>query len=366
MKTEIKVGIDGRALRGFIEGSRTGIARYSWEVCSKLSKILPQAKFIVYTPVDIEIPLSSANWRSHIDSNKFLSKLPAILWTKYRCGKLVAQDDLDIFWGAASFLPKLPKNVKTILTVYDLTYKVAPQTMEFRHRLAFKTFLSNDVKVADRITTISNGTSDRIFKEFGRRPDEIIYPAIQEHFLRDSAPNLGLLDKLNLKNPFILSVGTFEPRKNILLLIKALATLKQQGKQVDTDLVLVGGRGWKSSPLYDEIQMYEWIKHLGFQDDEVLAHLYQECELFAFPSIYEGFGMPLLEARYFGSKIVALDTPELREAAGSSAYFARNDPQSFAEALTKCYESKHTIKQEKLEWPSWDDAANQIYNLIVE
>ena len=363
--SNLRVGIDGRSLRGFIQGSRTGVARYCWELCTELAKELPRAKFIVYSPVEIELPVENENWICRTEKSKIFSKLPAILWTKFRCGELAAKDNLDVFWGAASFLPKLSKQTKKILTVYDLTYKVVPSSMELRHKLAFQAFLSRDVRKADCITSISMGTSAKMQKYLSRKADEIIYPAIQNHFSASLSVTDDKLAKSQIENPYILTVGTFEPRKNLLLLINSIAFLKDCGHLSNIDLVVVGGKGWRNKEIYTALEKYPWIKCLGFQSDAILSSLYTNCEFFAFPSIYEGFGMPVLEARYFRKKIITTDADELREAGGGQAYYAQNNIESFSKQLMQCY-LDNDVCTDELQWPTWRDGAKIMASLMRE
>ena len=149
----MKIGLDGRALHGV----KTGIGRYVYELCCELDKSLPEAEFYVYSSVPIKLPIESNRWNLRLD-NSFISKyLKPVLWLKLRCGMLCTKDNLDLFWGTATFLPKLKSNVIKIITIYDLNFKIAPETMSFTHLWAFRLFFKHDVKRADIIFSISEG-----------------------------------------------------------------------------------------------------------------------------------------------------------------------------------------------------------------
>jgi glycosyltransferase involved in cell wall biosynthesis len=259
-----------------------------------------------------------------------------VLWTKLRCGQLCKDDKLDIFWGAATFLPNLPKTVRTIITVYDLNFKIVPETMSRLHRLAYQLYFKADILKADCVTTISKGTSDRLYEYYGRSTDVVVYPAVGMQFKREPESSIRkTLEKYAVKRPYLLAVGTREPRKNIELLVRAFLEIKGNGVLVDHKLVLVGGRGWKDQRLSELISCADSITPLGYVPDEHLAPLYSGADVFIFPSIYEGYGMPVAEARACGAKVVASDTPELREAAGQESIYVRATSEDIQQGILK-------------------------------
>lgn len=147
----INIGIDGRVFHS----SKTGIGRYCYELCLQLDKLLPSAKFYVYSSQVIELPVVSERWILRLDSSKTAKFIKPVLWLKFRCGRLCDKDNLDFFWGSASFLPRLKTTVKKLVTVYDLTYKIMPKTMTLSHKLAFNLFFKKDVLAADAVISIS-------------------------------------------------------------------------------------------------------------------------------------------------------------------------------------------------------------------
>lgn len=366
MKRLTRVGIDGRALRGFIEGSRTGVARYTWELCKQLDKVLPHCEFFVYSPVVIDLPVASHRWHLRTEPTRVFQKLKPVLWTKFRCGKLAVVDAIDVFWAAGVFLPRLPAHIRTVMTVYDLTYIYAPASMQLSHRMAFKLFLRNDIIKADKVASISCGTAAKVLSHFKRTVDAHIYPSVNSPSEETEAlddiqiSELGVIDK-----PFILTVGTLEPRKNITLLIKSIRNLKEAGHLQEYHLVVVGGAGWDYSLRCSETDSDSWLHFLGYVDDTQLSFLYRQCAFFAFPSRYEGFGMPVLEARANGAVAVATDSPELREAGGSEALYALPTLESFSGMLREAAERLGEQRVfDPLVWPSWRDGAEKLALLL--
>ena len=236
----MKIGIDGRAL----QGRRTGVGRYAYELCRELDKALPSAQFFVYSAVPIEMPVLSERWVLRLDQSLLAKHMKSVLWLKFRCGRLCKKDDLDVFWSPATFLPQITPSVRTVITVHDLNFKEAPSTMTFTHRWAFKMFFKKDVLRADVVITISKGTSDRLFGFFGRASDAIIYPSINASFRMQPETSIQeVLLQHALSRKYILAVATWEPRKNLELLIHTFLKMKEQGLLAQHKLVLVGGRG---------------------------------------------------------------------------------------------------------------------------
>ncbi|HKP98187.1 MAG TPA: glycosyltransferase family 1 protein [Fibrobacteria bacterium] len=257
----------------------------------------------------------------------FARRLKAIIWLKWRCGALAKRDGVDVFWGTATLLPRLPKSVRTLVTVYDLNYLLAPESMIGTHKIAHRLFFRRDVLRADIVTAISQGTADRIFKHHGREADAVVPPATDGTFRPVPGKDAWMrLKALGVDAPYILGVATWEPRKNLGMLIQVFLQLKARGRLGNRKLVLAGGRGWKEEKLIALLAQASEdrrkdILPLGFVADSDLPTLYSACDAFVFPSLYEGFGMPVLEARACGAKVLATDIPELREAGGTDSHY---------------------------------------------
>lgn len=353
----MKIGIDGRAL----QGSRTGVGRYVYELCRELDRALPSAQFFVYSSVPLEMPILSERWILRLDQSPLTKYMKSVLWLKYRCGLLCKKDNLDVFWGAATFLPQLPRAVRTVITVYDLNFKIVPETMSITHRWAFRLFFKKDVARADVVTAISKGSSERLFKLFGRAADAIVYPAIDASFSPQSEALVQeVLLQHALSRPYLLAVATWEPRKNLELLIHTFLDMKEQGLLGEHKLVLVGGRGWKDQRLAALLSATDSVIPLGYVPDEQLAPLYSGADVFVFPSIYEGFGMPVLEAIACGTKVVASDIPELREAGGDGAIYVAPTAEGIRQGILAGLSQGKPSRIVKRRLPSWGIGARAL------
>jgi glycosyltransferase involved in cell wall biosynthesis len=319
----MRIGIDGRAL----EGQRAGIGRYVFEICRELHSLLPGAEFFVYARQAVELPVVSERWHRRVERSRWARTLKPIAWLKLRAGQLCKEDRLDVFWGCATLLPPLPKGVCRLSTVHDLTFRLAPETMASTHLIAQRLFFANDVRAAEHRLAISRGTAERLQAWLGGPRATVVTPGVSSVFRPlDPQQVERTLAELKVPGPYFLAVGTWEPRKNLELLIQVFRALRTEQEFREYHLVLAGSGGWRNKRLQDLLRRDSQDTHasilpLGFVPDEQLASLYAGSAAFVFPSRYEGFGMPVLEARACGARTVATDLPELREAGGDDTIY---------------------------------------------
>ncbi len=359
----MNIGIDGRVL----VGSLAGTGRYVYEICKQLDSLLPEASFYVFSPSPVNKPCENARWHYCVDSLPFASKLKPVIWLKLRCGFIARNIDLDFFWGTSHFLPFLKKNVTTILTVHDLVAKLYPKTLTFTHWLSHYLFFSTDILRANYIAVNSEGTAARLNSWLGRKADVVVKPAISNFWSLTSDINAeSILASLTVKKKFILAVGTREPRKNLIELINAFIGLKNSGLLQDYQLVIAGGKGWLSDELSSEHALYvsHDIKFLGFVSDEELKALYCRCALFVFPSVYEGFGIPIIEALSSGAKVLASDTPETREAGGDEAAYFMAQAGALQSSIIRALNQNPNIGGSQ--FPIWRNEAEKFSKLILQ
>jgi glycosyltransferase involved in cell wall biosynthesis len=318
MASRLRIGIDGRVLNVRFKG----MARYIWELCKGLDVILPRAEFYVYSREPNDLPRISSRWHDRIDTG-WARRLPKSIWAVTRPGFMARHDRVDVFWGGTGLIPLIGLSARSVLSVHDLVYKLLPESMSFRARWTMKMFFERSLSRADTIVTNSQGTASRLCAMLGYTADAIVLPGVSSQFKPQTATNIAaVLARHSLRRPYLLGVSTLEPRKGLDSLVRGFSSLQSKGELPDHTLVLVGERGWRDASLVKLINVSSpRIIWQGFVEDEELVALYSGCDVFVYPSKYEGFGMPVLEARACGACVVTTDSPELREAGGDDVMY---------------------------------------------
>jgi len=228
----------------------------------------------------------------------------------------------EVFYSPDFVLPPTRARRK-ILTIHDLSFKRHPETAVPNLKWYLEAAVPRAIARADLILADSNATRDDL-QEFFAVPSahiQTLYSGYDDFFQRvaDAATLSAVRAKYELRKPFILNVGAIEPRKNLTRLIQAFANLRQSR---DLELVIVGGRGWMYDEIYaapEKFGVSAQVRFIGFAPDPDLPALYSLAELFVYPSLYEGFGLPVLEALACGAAVVTSNNSSLPEVAGDAA-----------------------------------------------
>jgi len=338
----------------------TGIGRYNFELIKRLPTVLPEFEFVFFSQRDIkykplDVPL-------YLEKNEFLKKLPAAIWYKYFSYKLINNLNLDYLWSPIPILPNhINITIQKVINLYDFNLYIVPGTMDYKTWAYYKLYFKNSIMNADKIITISKGTALKLKQYFGRDADEIIYPGVDTNIFKKRNIPEKMFDF-----KYILSVSTIEPRKNINSLIEAFIDLKKEGFLKDIKLVLVGKNGWKNKDILRKMNAFkDDILYLGFVSDSKLAALYNGAEVFVFPSIYEGFGIPVLEARSCGCCVITTDIEELKEACGRGCIYTKPDKNSLKESLRKFFYRKSKCSDDSHIY-IWDEEVKKLQNIFIE
>ena len=275
-----------------------------------------------------------------------------ILWYRWRLPLYATffTGQVDIYHGPDFVLPPIYGKVRKVVTVHDLAFieqpeYVMPQLATFLNKVVPET-----VAIADVVAAVSQATSHTLIEHFKIPPEKItIIPSgIRPYFRRITDPILlsATRHKFGLKHPLILGVGTLEPRKNHLGLIKAFHKAQSAARNQSRPamLALASGPGW----LYDETQqliaklkLEKKVRILGHVTELELITLYSMADMFVFPSFYAGFGVPLVEAMACGTPVITSNTSLLTEVAGDAAVII--DPHNagqIAKAMLQVLESE--------------------------
>lgn len=267
-----------------------------------------------------------------------------ILWGQISLGRLARRRTLDVLWGSAHRLPLwLPKRMARVLTVHDLTVLDWPHTMVRGNFYAEKLLLPMALAQADAIVAVSTSTQDRLRHHFPCLTAPIHVIPLGAPQLAAPAPLPLALTQFLRGRRYLLFVGTLEPRKNLTLLLAAYSALAQDMREA-TPLIIAGAQGWGKTKLEVEIAKLELAQgagraHIfctGFVEEGVLSALYHGAHALVFPSLYEGFGLPILEAQQCGVPVVAAQAASLPQVAGDGAlYHDPHDAASLTKALAR-------------------------------
>lgn len=323
---KIRIGID---ISRTIEES-TGVGYYAKNLVHALAKVDNENDYILYGIFydcypkgwkRADIPKSS-NFRLH--QKNFPSWWVDRKWKNFRKYKEKLLGEVDVLHSTAFTMPLVSK-LKVVVTIHDLSIFIYPQ----HHTEANYQFVTRNVHQAARqasfIIADSENTKREIrrFLHFPEEKIEVVYLAAGDIFNRKcSGDSLSQIkDKYKIKKGYFLSVGSMEPRKNLgraLVAFKALIEMKK----VDYQFVITGGKGWKNEAFYNLIRKLDIDEHLvftGYVPEEDLPALYQGADVFVYPSLYEGFGLPVLEAMASGIPVITSNTSSLPEVAGDAA-----------------------------------------------
>ncbi len=282
--------------------------------------------------------------------------------------------DLNIFFNYI-----VPPRVegKVVSVVYDMTYFRYPETMDRKNLLRLRHGLQRSVERSDRIVTISE-FSRREISELMKVPEEQISVVPCAPALVGSCASFDVFaDRFQLYQPFLLYIGTIEPRKNLVRLIRVFNRLKAE-YGIPHQLILAGGKGWGNEEIYHSIEDSPYKKEIltpGFITDEEKNMLYQRADAFIFPSLYEGFGMPPLEAMAWDCPVVCSQTASLPEIVGDAAVLVDPlDERAIADGILKVL-SDRTFKSSlvqrgrvqirKFTWESSADRLKQVCREVL-
>lgn len=311
----MKIGIDARLLSRPL----TGIGRYTLEMCCALSK-LPNTSLYLYSPAPIRVEFLSALGTENIRTKNWNHGLLRQLWSESFLPLWAKQDDVDVFWGPAHRLPRwLPKKIARVVTIHDLVWKYVPETMRPLSRLLERYQMPLAVRSANAVVADSQATADAVMNEFSIDSDKLTVVTLAAN-LTTKIVSVESLNKYDIEGSYFLFVGTLEPRKNLSRLLTAYSQLEKPIKE-QAMLVIAGGKGWGGININDmvaELGLESHVRILGYVDESTLITLYSKAQFIAMPSIYEGFGLPLVEAMVHGVPVLTSDNSSMPEVAGDA------------------------------------------------
>ncbi|MGJ1348386.1 glycosyltransferase family 4 protein [Sphingobacterium siyangense] len=349
----MKIGFDAK--RYFL--NKTGLGNYSRDLIRILEKYAPENEYLKYTPKTgdqyINQPTSQKNIRL---PQGFINTTWPNLWRNQRIVQDLKKDKVDIYHGLSGEIPLgLAKaHIKSIVTIHDLIFLRHPELYHPIDRWIYKKKFKHACEASDRIVAISQCTKNDIVDLFhiAEEKIDVVYQGCHEAFktIKTEEQKSELRNKLKLPKDFLLNVGTIEPRKNILPTVKAI-------KDIDIPLVIVGKPTRYHREVMDYIRQNNMENRIFFFQGlamEELAILYASATIFIYPSIYEGFGIPIIEALYSGTPVITSKMGVFPEAGGpTSCYIDPTDiPQIQHAIATLLVDSskRHEMSEKGLEF----------------
>lgn len=370
----MRIGIDVCLLGS----QRTGMANYTRGLVSLLPEVAPQHEYFLYSNRGTGLQFSE-NTPVHHRVDVAFSWLPGSFWLSGRCATLLKRDNLDVYWSSGPLLPLgLPTRVRKIVTVHDLAWLRFPHTTTLYNLLVQKLCAKRAITTADQIVAVSRSTQHELIATFGVPTEKtrVVYAGVSlEHKPQDPAKAAEYISaKYDVPTKYLAAVSAVGPRKNFRVLIQALRILKSRGK-LQCPLLIGGPIETKSSNLFREVEAADLtqndIRFLGYLPIEDLPAFYGGAQVFLFPSLYEGFGIPPVEAMACGTPVIASNAQCMPEVLGQAAILeSPGNAGGFADAIVtvledeKLRQSMRTAGYERVQQFRYEDSVKDLIAVL--
>jgi glycosyltransferase involved in cell wall biosynthesis len=352
----LRIGLDTTLVRG---GRLTGVERYAIELTRALATLAPD-ELVVFRRPDAPAALTALPVEQHVAPVSLRVPLDQawLPWAAFRA-------KVDLLHTLAFPTPVLWRG-RAAMTVHDATPWLHPDAISTGMRVYYGPLFPQAIARAAAVFTVSEASRD-----------DLVRAANVQRALVHVTPNgvapafFEAVSAERPRAPYLLAVGTLEPRKNLPTLFDAFRALRREGR--DLELVLVGRQGWGS--LVQPPDLAPHLRLTGVVDDAQLAALYAGAAVYVLPSTYEGFGLPLAEAMAAGAPCVASDIPALREVGGDAVRYANpQDPASFAAALAAALDARDETSRlaaaareraRRFRWEVTAEATLRVYRDVV-
>lgn len=310
---------------------RSGIGRYTRSLTEHLLQVAPEEHWIHYVDRPPAVALPGVEIRC-------LPWPQRLVWSLWHAPRDLRRRPVDVFHGVTGFElpPRGPWGLVT--TVHDLVPFRLPALVPARHRWAVRCLLGGALRRARRIVAVSEATRAELLARYRLPPARVVVvpEAAGAQFTPPAGPDLAAVcSRYGLTRPYVLFVGFLEPKKNLGTLLAAVARLRRRGAWGATELVVVGAPGWGPDPVrqVSALGLDGTVRFVGPAADADLPALYAGALAFAFPSLWEGFGLPVLEAMAAGVPVVASNRGALPEVTAGAALLVEPAVGPLAEAL---------------------------------
>ncbi|PIY69173.1 hypothetical protein COY90_02075 [Candidatus Roizmanbacteria bacterium CG_4_10_14_0_8_um_filter_39_9] len=327
------IGVDGNEAN---VREKVGVSVYTLRLLQYFQKHASKnLQFVVF--------LRSAPLKELPDGTDFYSyKIirSSFLWSQlflpFELFKRIFTHPIDVFFSPAHYAPRFCP-CPTVVTIHDVAYVHYPDEFLKRDLFQLTHWTRYSIKNASKIISVSKTTKKDVIAQYNTTENkiEVIYNGFEKNITSKARSLSSLSKQYHFNTPYILYVGTLQPRKNIITLIKSFAFFNK--KHPEYSLVIVGKKGWLFDEIFKEARdqyVNNKIIFTGYVTDDELAVLYKNSHCFVLPSFYEGFGLPLLEAMSFGTPVISSFASSLPEIGGEAClYFDPQDPTDLFDKL---------------------------------
>lgn len=381
----MRIGIDCRTILNPKGGERAGVGHYTYYLVKSLLKLDKKNEYILFmdhTAKNLQAEFTGKNVQVKFFKFSEYKRYLPFAYSHVLTASEIKKHKLDIFHAPANVIP-LNYSGKSVVTIHDMAIYKHPEWFPAGQKLAINVLVPSSIKRAKRVIAVSNSTKKSILEKSKINPEKI--KVIYEAGVTERQPTLKeqqqVLKHFGLKENFIFYVGTLEVRKNLVRLIKAWEKVWEESPQKfeNWQLVLAGQKGFGFQEVYKTIKnskICHKIRYIGYVTHVEKVALLKAASVFAFPSLWEGFGIPVLEAMQFGVPVLTSKISSLPEVAGKAAVLI--DPMkinSIASGLDKLIKTKATktkfskLGREQVKKFSWAQVARetlQIYKSVAE
>lgn len=364
------IGIDGNEAN---VSHKVGVSEFAFQLLHQFYRLRKEGKisdkFYIYLKdhPQSDLPVAT-DWFSYVIVG------PKKLWTQIGLPLhlFLERKKPDIFMSPTHYAPRFSL-IPTVVSVMDLSYLHFPELFKKTDLYQLTNWTSYSVKQAKHVITISLSSKNDIIKYYGIEDKKVsvVYLGLKP-LMKDTAKisKEVLKEKYTINSNYILFVGTLQPRKNIARLIEAFSLIKDKTLQ----LVIIGKKGWLYEDIISAPQKFsvaDRVKFLDYVTDEDLPAFYTYAECFVLPSLYEGFGLPVLEAMQYGCPVIISNVSSLPEAGGDAAVYV--DPHNTSDIVEKI---ENVLKNKKLRQEmirkgyeqvkkfSWDKTAKEVLDIL--
>jgi len=349
--------------------SRTGTGHYAANLTTALMQLDHDHEWVIYCNADMRDWFADRR-NGHlveINSIKFQTPSQRIFWEQTQLSRHVKKHGVDVLHALAFTLPYF-NPVRTVITVHDLSFRRYPEMIPLAKRVYYQRVFGRAIKQASRIIVPTETIRTEFNTVFGL-PEKVVAvtEAIAPEFVHPPSEKeiKATCGKFGIDAPYFLTVGTLEPRKNLVTLTQALDMLRKE-RTLFHRLVVVGRPGWINPTLKKLLRESNDVVLMGYVAQEHMPALYAGASLFLFPSFYEGFGLPLLEAFACGVPVLASDIPVHREVCDDAALFLNpHNPEDWKQGILKLLSDAEMQRKliakgfERVKQFSWKQAAEK-------